>query len=394
MAARTKTDEHTLLLTHGTFSVKQIETALNVAKAQLVASWGTEYPEMKACTFEVNPIRVYDQETKTVKLHGKAYVWVGSTAVFHALTGSNLDGTPRVLELPDPDWTPPPMPDFKTETVAGALDLVAWADIDEAESKHPLVQVKQDPLIRLPAIEYTPQQYLETVPIVHYAKLSELLPRIGIHASTDPTDESLPAEVRDALIRRQSLTSIFAVEMAGLKALAWLTAPSRVEKERKEAKAAVAKYREYQATYPDILKPLPSKGAIEVQASIATLPDEEVWLAHVLTARDVPMWVTAEMMQAKFNKFNTDPMAYEFTEGGKRVKVRYPRVELAPNRRPNRSGRMTQAVMISFSEDPKHIHDASFARQMRRKLDLDGPSGMKATLVFDYYSKVPPHERH
>jgi hypothetical protein len=134
-----------LFIHSGVFDKTQIEASLR---------WCIEQLDLEQCNIYVNVV-----EDKSGHKFGHTYAWVSDVRVYNALIGNNLDGSPRVLEIDDPDWHPPTVP--LEEALKEAKGN--WGDEAEIEERYeqPVIQKQLPPLVVPPGIMYTPEQQKE-----------------------------------------------------------------------------------------------------------------------------------------------------------------------------------------------------------------------------------------
>lgn len=136
--ARQYYDQSTLYVDSGVAHDYQIRMALKQAILELESKLKKSFP----CQYKVNVVTLRDGIKP-----GYAYVHVDNSEVYYALTGRNLDGSPRVEYVADPDWVAPVDVD-----VTGSIKDMDWADVAEEEARLECPKIKKvlPPLVKLP----------------------------------------------------------------------------------------------------------------------------------------------------------------------------------------------------------------------------------------------------
>lgn len=155
-------DTHTIYCDSGVASASQISTCLK--KAILQAEKILKKPTN--CRYKINLL-----VNKEGEYFGYGYIWVSSEEIYWMLLGRNPDGTERIREYPDPNWTPPD----RKATSQGEKN---WIDMVEDEDAYiqPMIKEILPPLITIPGYEYDEDQ------LVHLEELNEdgkEIPKIG-----------------------------------------------------------------------------------------------------------------------------------------------------------------------------------------------------------------------
>ncbi len=148
------------------------------------------YPEKESleCRIRVNLI-----VNKSGNYYGFGYIHVSKENVYWMLLGKNPDGSDRVLEYPDPNWTPPsPKEALTEEEEMERYSGMKWYEIAEEEDKYvqPVIREILPPLMEVPGYEYDEMQYRHhqdvalkdgkdpaTVPTTGYFELSRAYAR-------------------------------------------------------------------------------------------------------------------------------------------------------------------------------------------------------------------------
>ena len=155
-------DTHIIYCDSGVASSSQVSESLKkaIADAEKVLKRTTN------CRFKINLLVNREGE-----YFGYGYIWVSSEEIYWMLLGRNPDGTERIREYPDPNWSPP----SKKEASNGDKN---WIDIVEDEDAfiQPMIKEALPPLVTIPGYEYDEEQ------ITHLEELSEdgnEIPKIG-----------------------------------------------------------------------------------------------------------------------------------------------------------------------------------------------------------------------
>lgn len=146
-------NSNTLHINTGVANEDNIITSLRQAIHDIEIKLNTKYK----CPFKVNIIRVRDKESGKQKTIGYGYIWIGNTEIYWILAGYNPDGSERIEEFADPNWT---------ETSTKILDRNEdnlWADMIESEitEKAPMIKKQLPPIITLPSYKYSDEQLKE-----------------------------------------------------------------------------------------------------------------------------------------------------------------------------------------------------------------------------------------
>lgn len=158
-------DEHILFVDCGVATTKQVSECIKQAilDAEEVLEHSTN------CRFKVNLI-----VGKKGEYFGFGYIYVSSSEIYWMLLGRNADGTERIEEFPDPDWTPPvdctqnkSKDDTKTKDPQGSANgstqgfaQKTWIDIVEEEDAkiQPIIKRALPPLVTIPGYKYDEDQ--------------------------------------------------------------------------------------------------------------------------------------------------------------------------------------------------------------------------------------------
>ena len=120
---------------------------------------GLEVPRKKSLKCRITPNVIVD---KNGNYFGFGYIHVSKKEVYWMLLGKNPDGTERVREYPDPNWTPPePKPDLTDDEQSEKYSFMKWHEIAEEEEQYiqPTIKEQLEPLIKVPGYEYDDIQY-------------------------------------------------------------------------------------------------------------------------------------------------------------------------------------------------------------------------------------------
>jgi len=143
-----KVSEEGFLFIHSSvFDASQIERSLNFCIKKLREI----NDNIKSCDIYVNVV-----ENKEGQRYGHSYAWVDNSEVFNALIGMNFDGSERLENVEDKNWTPPSIPLKEALKEAGG----DWAKEAEIEEYYecPSKSVQMEPLVVPPGIKYTQEQ--------------------------------------------------------------------------------------------------------------------------------------------------------------------------------------------------------------------------------------------
>ncbi len=140
----TKTfDEHTICIkVPAVVTSEQVKTAIAKAFTQAL-----ELDKDYKTTFHINMVKKKGVQT------GRGFVWIQNPKVYHMILGRNPDGSERVTQVNDPNWQQPTEKKVVTST--------RWADMDDDEEEAPLIDLKQEPLITVPKIMMSDEQFKE-----------------------------------------------------------------------------------------------------------------------------------------------------------------------------------------------------------------------------------------
>ena len=157
-------DTHTIYCDSGVASSSQVSESLKkaIGDAEKVLKRSTN------CRYKINLLVNREGE-----YFGYGYIWVSSEEIYWMLLGKNPDGTERVREYPDPNWSPP------SKKVSETSEDKKWIDVVEDEDSfiQPTIKEILPPLVTIPGYEYDEEQ------ILHLKELSEdkqqQIPNIG-----------------------------------------------------------------------------------------------------------------------------------------------------------------------------------------------------------------------
>lgn len=146
-------DEHTIYCDTSVATEKQLAECIKKAIIDATQILG----EKTTCKFKVNLL-----VNKEGKYFGFGYVRVSDSRVYWMLLGRNPDGTERVEQYPDPNWTPPPDPNegLTQEEIIEKNRNKSWAQLAEEEDKYiqPMIKNPLPPLVTIPGYEYDEEQ--------------------------------------------------------------------------------------------------------------------------------------------------------------------------------------------------------------------------------------------
>lgn len=140
-------EEGYLFIHSGNFNIKQIEFNLKAC----VNILKKKNKNIKDCDIYVNVV-----ENKDGMKFGHTYAWVSDPQVYNALIGNNFDGSKRIEEKENEDWTPPNI-SLEEALKEAKGDWGAEAEIEERYER-PMLEIDLDPLIVPPGIKYTEEQ--------------------------------------------------------------------------------------------------------------------------------------------------------------------------------------------------------------------------------------------
>jgi len=218
-------DNHTLYVTSGVAREEQLHAALRTAikdrevrlnieniteflkqkdinvnqdnYLDLIVKHGLKYITIE-CDIKVNLI-----VNKNGEYYGFGYVRVSNEEVYWMLLGRNPDGTERVIEYPDPNWSPP----AKTEILEENVTEMSWFEIAQEEDKyiHPVIKEDLGPLMVIPGYKYDVTQYkhLQEMAIVD-GKDPSKVPTMGyFEFSRAYTRDLEPGKISNVLCAKQ-----------------------------------------------------------------------------------------------------------------------------------------------------------------------------------------------
>lgn len=132
-------DEHTLYVICNGATAAQVHDCFK----QAISACAAFVPPGNKCDFRVN--YVCNREGKSFDL---AYVFVTNPLVYRILTGSNPNGSPRTVRIPDASWQPPPEGEyFPGKTSLPKLEIspsiTCWAAQAEEEDRLEAIRQKE-----------------------------------------------------------------------------------------------------------------------------------------------------------------------------------------------------------------------------------------------------------
>jgi len=161
-------DTHTLYVNSGVAKENQLLNVLEnfVSEANILLGYNTN------CKVSVNLI-----VSKLGEYFGFGYIFVSSEEIYWMLLGKNPDGSERVEEYPDPNWTPP-----KQKIENKDIENKNWYDIviEEDALIQPMIKKELPPLIELSGYEYDEEQFKHLKEISsNEGKGTESIPKNG-----------------------------------------------------------------------------------------------------------------------------------------------------------------------------------------------------------------------
>ena len=249
------------------------------------------------------------------KRYGIAFAFLTNPAVYHMLLRRNPDGSDRVEYIDDPAWTPPPEGELVNES--------GWSGIANAIP----VETTNSWYDQIDENEQEVQQFT--------------CPKIPI--------------ILEPLMK---------------------LAPIRLTEEQRETKRMkIINENQGKPGFDDSMVSIPEFANLSVEpAVISNL--EPKFMSNILKAKDVPTWITRDILKAEFAPYASDSATrhVRFIKGSK-IEEAYPFVNVNTDR----------VAFIIF--DPS-THDAQFALHMTKKLTIsrkavDG-SVASATLIFGH----------
>ena len=391
-------------------------------EAEIVTTDGSQKTQLRA---QVRKLQNYLTEVRAAVIlinvvttaagepFGHAYVWTSSPVLYNLLTGFNSDGSVRMKKVPAPVWDgkPDDFPEGGSEE-----DLLAYIEsMIDAETKGmdpespeyqmialrvkeaytpPMIEiVDPDRDLVLPVCTYTPEQQAAVM-----ADIRDLsTPRRSLYAKT-------PVELEEVakLLRANPRTAKYAENPRD-----WIEHEiERIESSRE--KILMDKYKpmprvwdprwvEGETVFLPAGFEVPKHAPINVERAYVKEPDPSVD-KQTLCCRDVPSWVTAEMLHAIFSKFSTDSRVRKVMEDRAERTITFPHVRLNPDgtgrraERPDLWGGTYKMANIAFSNAGDSQWDASFALQMCRRVTLPVPDHVTtgprtANLIFSLWIK-------
>jgi hypothetical protein len=350
-----------------------MQNNLDDAMRRLFERIRDEFPDdgFNDAYYKANVIYIKDPATGLEGPVGYGYAWVSDTRIYNMMIGLNPDGTPRVEEIPDPEWVPPATEEEVEETADELADmLIAAADEDESPSAD------------------APKKKYTTVGLSADGKLivpsADELADFGFgDAAWDESDhdrvvaeyEEMQREERaKKFVRPTVRRQIGPIMAAILPGFVYTPAQSAAHLEilREEAVA--------RGLDPATVQ-MPRSGYFIVESSYVRSPDDGYSKTEIFCA-DAPTWITEKMIEENFKRFNTDDSVYYGEVDSFRREFTYPRIKMEEIV-DKRSGQKIKRVTVSFS--PNSPHDAAFALQMCRKVEFRNPSddSKVARLIFN-----------
>lgn len=402
--------------------LKEFAEDVEGLEAEIATTDGSEKAELRA---QVRKLQNYLTEVRAATIvinvvtnaagepFGHAYVWTSSPVLYNLLTGFNPDGSVRMKKVPAPVWDgkPDDFPEGGTEEELAAYiesmidEQTKGMDPESSEYQAIALRVKDaytpptieivdpDRDLVLPVCTYTPEQRAAVL-----ADVRDLsTPRRSLYART-------PAELEEVakLLRANPRTAKYADNPRD-----WIAHEiERIESSRE--KILMDKYTPMPRVWDPrwvegetvFLPPdfeVPKHAPINVERAYVKEPDPSVD-KHTLCCRDVPSWVTAEMLHAIFAKFSTDSRVRKVMEDKAERTITFPHVRLNPDgtgrraERPDLWGGTYRMANIAFSNAGDSQWDASFALQMCKRVVLPVPDHVTtgprtASLIFSLWIK-------
>lgn len=141
-------DTNCMYIDSGVASSSQISKCLKIAiqDAEKVLGYETK------CRYKINLL-----VNKEGEYFGYGYIWISSPKIYWMLLGRNPDGTERVEEYPDSNWTPPSKKEGSFEPLQKGQN---WIDIVEEEDAfiQPMIKKILAPLVTFTGYSYNPEQ--------------------------------------------------------------------------------------------------------------------------------------------------------------------------------------------------------------------------------------------
>lgn len=144
-------DEHTLYIDSGVATEAQVSKCLKEA----IEKGEKLLEENNKCRFKVNLI--VDKEGK---YYGFGYIRVSDPRIYWMLLGRNPDGSERIEEYPDPNWSPPKRENLTVEEIIEKSKKKTWIEQVEEEDAfiQPMIKKQLPPLISISGYEYDDEQ--------------------------------------------------------------------------------------------------------------------------------------------------------------------------------------------------------------------------------------------
>ena len=311
-------DTHTLYVTTGLATAKQLSECINSAVSQV----SKKLRRGITTTFKTNII--HDRSGASMEF---GFLWITNPEVYHMLLGRNPDGSERVILKDDPSWISCDEKEKKKDQETEEIDLLEdfetstfeWG-LEETENdklKVPQIRIEQEPLMVLPPYTYTSEQY-----------------------------EKMKKKIRSErdIIRR--------AEIAQCKLTCVDSPPSPSSHD--DSSITLSSSQEDN----DSLEDYPLQGNILVEPAFVVEVEEGI-SHNILWTSHLPSWITHGDLKKEFSKFTTDvnkKVSYRDKSTNKFVDDTYPVVNIDRNR---------HEVTITF--DPIR-RDAQFALHMSKKL--------------------------
>lgn len=407
-------NKRTLHATIGILNFIQVKSAFRLVLDQLIENFPDEQ-SFKIIDPDINVV------TKmTGDYFGHAYVDLGKDgeSLYNVLTGLNVDGTERKRDIIDPDWKAPP--DFgdrpvTTESINAYIQgLLADADADhdyedDWEGRQELedslrekymptiISIQDDPIIVMPVIALTREQMRES----HEQLISRSTPNRNLYPEADEDYK----RILETIIKPDPRLKEFINNIQGFLDYEW----ARIDDYRKlwmgeyyipmPDRWDPAWDTNLPTFIPDNYKPRDRLGITIARSFVKEKPDID---KSILMCRSAPKWVTKEMVEGVFSKFNSDNRLFNMTvkENGKEVNIQgsYPYVRITPLSNDSKDGKLDEwgepmnMITVLFSKNGDSQWDALFAEQMRKQVKLTAPRpSLKGetvkTIIFSTFKK-------
>jgi hypothetical protein len=144
-------DEHSLYIDSGVATEAQVSKCLKEAIEKGEEILGSK----NTCKFKVNLIVNKDGE-----YFGFGYIRVSDPKIYWMLLGRNPDGSERIEEYPDPNWSPPKREILTPDQIIEKSKRKTWIEQVEEEDAfiQPMIKKQLPPLIAIPGYKYDVEQ--------------------------------------------------------------------------------------------------------------------------------------------------------------------------------------------------------------------------------------------